>query len=109
MVSSLWCHKTMLLRAYGCALLFLIYMTGAAAQVQLPADRELSRERQERLLQEQQRRLEDLQSLPGRQLSAPSLPADDSSACLQVDSIELNGADILSLRRRTRPEHVNLI
>lgn len=79
-----------------------MYMTGAAAQVQLPADRELSRERQERLLQEQQRRLEDLQSLPGRQLSTPSLPADDSSACLQVDSIELNGADILSLRQRTQ-------
>lgn len=92
----------MFLKAYGCAFLFFICVSSAAAQVQLPADRELSRERQERLLQEQQRRLEELQSLPGRQLSAPSLPADDSSACLQVDSIELNGADILSLRQRTQ-------
>ncbi len=92
----------MFLKAYGCAFLFFICVSSAAAQVQLPADRELSRERQERLLQEHQRRLDELQSLPGRQLSTPSLPADDSSACLQVDSIELNGADILSLRQRTQ-------
>lgn len=92
----------MLLRANGIALLFLLCVSSAAAQTHLPTDRELSRERQERLLQEQQRRLEELQSLPGRQLSAPSLPADDSSACLQVNSIELNGAGALSSRQRTR-------
>ena len=93
----------MLFRAHGFAFLFLIYMTGAAAQVQLPADRELSRERQERLLQEKTTSTRRAAvPLPGRQLSMPSLPADDSSACLQVDSIELNGADILSLRRRAQ-------
>ena len=47
-------------------------MSWAVAQVQLPIDRELSQERQERLLQEQQRRLEELQALPRRELSAPS-------------------------------------
>lgn len=90
----------MFLRAYGCALLFLVCVSGAAAQTQLPADRELSHERQERLLLEQQRRLEELQSLPGRELSTPSVPADDSSDCLQVDTIELNGADGLSVQQR---------
>lgn len=72
----------MFAKAYGCAFLLFMCLSSAFAQPQLPADRELSRERQERLLQEQQRRLDELQSLPGRQLSAPSLPADDSSACL---------------------------
>jgi len=90
----------MLLRAYGCALLSLLYFSSALAQAPLPADRELSRERQERLLQEQQRRLEELQSLPGQVRSVPSLPADDSTDCLQINSIELNGADALSVRRR---------
>lgn len=79
----------MFFKAYGLALLFFLYLPSVVAQTQLPADRALSRERQERLLHEQQRRLDELQSLPGRELSVPSLPADDSSACLQVDSIEL--------------------
>ncbi len=56
----------MFLKAYGCAFLFFICVSSAAAQVQLPADTAFSRERQERLLQEQQRRLDELQSLPGR-------------------------------------------
>ena len=92
----------MFAKAYGCALVFLCCVESALAQYQLPTDRELARERQERLLQEQQRRLDELQSLPGRELSAPSLPADDGSACLQVDRIELNGAGVLSLRQRTQ-------
>lgn len=62
----------MFFRAHGFAVLFFFYMSGAVAQVQLPIDRELSQERQERLLQEQQRRLEELQALPRRELSAPS-------------------------------------
>ncbi len=89
-------------KAYGCAFLFLMCVSSAFAQPQLPTDRELSRERQERLLQEQQRRLEELQSLPGRELSTSSLPADDGSACLQVDSIDLSGANALTPPQRTR-------
>ncbi|MDY0250769.1 MAG: POTRA domain-containing protein [Pseudomonas sp.] len=92
----------MVLKAYGCAFLFFLYLSSVSAQMQLPTDRELSSERQERLLQEQQRRLDELQGLPGRELSVPSLPADDSSACLQVDSIELSGANILVPRQRTQ-------
>src|SRR5690554_7412556 len=89
-------------KAYGCAFLFFICVSSAAAQVQLPIDRELSQERQERLLQEQQRRLQELQALPERELSAPSVTADDSADCLQVDNIELQGAHSLSVRQRAQ-------
>lgn len=92
----------MISRAKGFAALFFLLVTSTLAQAQLPLDRELSHERQERLLQEQQRRLEELQSLPGRELSAPSLPADESAACVQVQTIELSGASALSLRQRTQ-------
>ncbi|QEY57968.1 hypothetical protein FXF61_01690 [Pseudomonas sp. C27(2019)] len=92
----------MISKANGFATLIFLYLSSADAYAQLPIDIELSRERQERLLQEQQRRFDELQSLPSREVSVPSLPADDSSACLQVDSIELNGADVLSPRQRTR-------
>ena len=66
----------MWLKAYGYAVLCFICISSALAQT-LPADRELLRERQERLLQEQQRRLDTLQTLPGKALSAPSVPADE--------------------------------
>ena len=66
----------MISKAKGFAILFLFYISGVVAQVQLPIDRELSQERQERLLQEQQRRLQELQALPERELSAPSVTAD---------------------------------
>lgn len=91
----------MLLRAYRCVWLSFLCVSSAVAQIQLPLDRELAQERQERLLQEQQRRLDELQALPAPALSVPSLPADDSSACLDVQSIELNGAHFLSVRQRT--------
>ncbi len=92
----------MFLKAYGCAFLFFIYLSNVSAQTQFPTDRDLSHERQERLLQEQQQRLENLQSLPRGKLRTPSLPADDSTECLQVQVIELNGANALSLRQRTQ-------
>ncbi len=85
----------MISKAKGFAILFLFYMSGAVAQVQLPIDRELSQERQERLLQE-------LQALPGQELRAPSIAADDSVDCLQVDNIELQGAHSLSVRQRVQ-------
>lgn len=56
----------MISRAKGFATLSFLLVSSALAQAQLPMDRELSHERQQRLLEEQQRRLEELQSLPGR-------------------------------------------
>ncbi|WP_423836509.1 hypothetical protein [Stutzerimonas stutzeri] len=40
---------------------------GAPSGTPLPGDRDLIRDRQERLLEEQRRRLEELQQLPGRE------------------------------------------
>ena len=95
----------MISRAKGFATLSFLLVSSTLVHAQLPMDRELSHERQERLLLEQQRRLEELQSLPDRELSVPSLPADDSTVCIQVQSIALNGANALSLRHRTRLLH----
>lgn len=61
-----------------------------------PGEQDLIRDRQEQLLQEQQRRLEDLKDLPGK----PALPQAPSNAedtrCFTIDTIELKGAASLS-------------
>ena len=71
-----------------------------AAPGPTPGDQDLIRERQERLLEEQRRRLEELQDLPGKQISptAPAQAAD--SRCFPVKDIEIKGADSLSSRER---------
>ncbi|MBS9760741.1 hypothetical protein [Pseudomonas mosselii] len=53
--------------------LVLLPLLAGAAPFQTPGDRDLIRDRQENLLQEQRKRLEELQQLPGRQ--APQAPA----------------------------------
>ncbi|MFK3797211.1 ShlB/FhaC/HecB family hemolysin secretion/activation protein, partial [Pseudomonas sp. NPDC088444] len=67
-----------------------------------PGDQDLIRDRQDRLLQEQQRRLEELKDLPGKQAAPvqPSAPAD--TRCFTINSIELKGADSLSESERKR-------
>ncbi|QXH53677.1 ShlB/FhaC/HecB family hemolysin secretion/activation protein [Pseudomonas fakonensis] len=61
-----------------------------------PGETDLIRERQDRLLEEQRRRLEELKELPGRQgtPTAASTPAD--TRCFPIKDIELKGADSLS-------------
>lgn len=67
-----------------------------------PGEQDLIRDRQDRLLQEQQRRLEELKDLPGRQAAPaqPSAPAD--TRCFTITTIELKGADSLSESERKR-------
>ena len=67
-----------------------------------PGDQDLLRDRQEQLLQEQQRRLEDLKSLPGKQAApvAPAAPVD--TRCFTITGIELKGAASLSDAERQR-------
>ena len=71
-----------------------------AAQVTTPGDQDLIRDRQERLLEEQRRRLEELQELPGKPISstAPAQAAD--SRCFPIKSIQLKGADSLPASER---------
>ncbi|WP_413817919.1 ShlB/FhaC/HecB family hemolysin secretion/activation protein [Pseudomonas viridiflava] len=65
-----------------------------------PGEQDLIRDRQDRLLEEQRRRLEDLKDLPGKQTepAAPVAPAD--TRCFTIDRIELKGADSLSAAER---------
>lgn len=67
-----------------------------------PGDQDLIRDRQNRLLEEQRRRLEELQDLPGKGSTpeAPALPAD--TRCFPIQDIELKGADSLSAADRAR-------
>ncbi|WP_101495630.1 ShlB/FhaC/HecB family hemolysin secretion/activation protein [Thiopseudomonas denitrificans] len=90
----------------GRALLFWTFLiTLPVHAVTLPGDRDLARERQQRLLQEQQQRLDELQSLPGA-LPGPSvdsLPADGH--CIDVQRIELLGVTRLVHSAQSRLLH----
>ncbi|MGE8098593.1 ShlB/FhaC/HecB family hemolysin secretion/activation protein [Pseudomonas fluorescens] len=67
-----------------------------------PGETDLIRERQDRLLEEQRRRLEELKELPGKAAkpTAPTAPAD--TRCFPIKDIDLKGADSLSARERER-------
>ncbi|MFP3492976.1 ShlB/FhaC/HecB family hemolysin secretion/activation protein [Pseudomonas sp. SIMBA_059] len=74
----------------------------AATQQAAPGITDLIRDRQDRLLEEQQRRLEDLKELPGKSATpaTPTGPAD--TRCFPIKAIELSGAEALSEGERTR-------
>ncbi|VXC34545.1 Hemolysin activation/secretion protein [Pseudomonas sp. 8Z] len=60
-----------------------------------PGERALIRDRQERLLQEQQQRLEDLRQLPGNRPQLENAPVEDER-CFDIGQIRLDGANLLS-------------
>jgi hemolysin activation/secretion protein len=65
----------------------------------LPGERDLIRDRQERLLEEQRRRLEELQQLPGRDATeAQPVPEDDR--CFDIRMITLKGATLISAQQQ---------
>ncbi|MEE1923255.1 ShlB/FhaC/HecB family hemolysin secretion/activation protein [Pseudomonas sp. 148P] len=67
-----------------------------------PGEQDLIRDRQDRLLQEQQRRLDELRELPGK-AAPPSEPGTTpDTRCFLIDSIEIKGADHLSQADRER-------
>jgi len=82
------------------ALLCLSPLLDVAHAAPTPGDTDLIRDRQDRLLEEQRRRLEELKELPGKAAppAAPAAPAD--SRCFPIKDIELKGADNLSARER---------
>nr|BFE90605.1 hypothetical protein GCM10020185_11410 [Pseudomonas brassicacearum subsp. brassicacearum] len=65
-----------------------------------PGDTDLIRERQNRLLEEQRRRLEELKDLPGKEAkpTQPTAPVD--TRCFPIKTLELKGADSLSAGER---------
>ncbi|MEG8232727.1 ShlB/FhaC/HecB family hemolysin secretion/activation protein [Pseudomonas orientalis] len=83
-----------------CLLTFFTLNSAFAAPT--PGDQDLIRDRQNRLLEEQQRRLQELQDLPGKAAKpeAPTAPAD--TRCFPIKDIELKGADSLPASERER-------
>jgi hemolysin activation/secretion protein len=67
-----------------------------------PGDTDLIRDRQNRLLEEQQRRLEELKDLPGKDAKPAQPAAPTDTRCFPIKDIELKGADSLSERDKTR-------
>ena len=81
-------------------LMILLLLVPVYSLAATPGEQDLIRDRQDRLLEEQQRRLEDLKNLPGQQSApvAPSAPVDER--CFEIQRIELQGADSLSASER---------
>lgn len=83
-------------------ILFSVHPWRVAHGAPTPGDTDLIRERQERLLDEQRRRLEDLKELPEEPIQPPGRSIPNDSRCFPVNSIELRGADQLSPAERER-------
>lgn len=76
-------------------LLCTLLAVSSTAVAELPADRDLIRDRQERVLQEQQQRLQELQQLPGK-TAEPSGPAiNPDEQCFAITTITLQGATLI--------------
>ena len=86
-----------------CIALFAFCASNSAVAATSPGDQDLIRERQNRLLEEQRRRLEDLKELPGKEVkpATPTAPVD--SRCFPIKTIELKGADLAAIERLTVP------
>lgn len=85
-----------------CTFLLACLSLNTAFAAPTPGDQDLIRDRQNRLLEEQQRRLEELKDLPGKAAKpeAPTAPAD--TRCFPIKDIELKGADSLPASERER-------
>lgn len=87
---------------YRPALLGMALLSGQllAAPQSLPGDRELARERQQQLLEQQRRRLDDLQNLPGETVEQPGPALADDGQCITFTQITLEGTTLLSDAQR---------
>lgn len=79
---------------YGPAVIGFCLALPAIAIAQTPGDQDLIRDRQQRLLQEQQRRLDELRQLPGEAPPAQTAPVDGEH-CFEIEQIRLEGATVL--------------
>ncbi len=85
-----------------CLVVLCFFPMHSAHAAPTPGDTDLIRERQDRLLEEQRRRLEQLKELPGKGVE-PAAPAASSDArCFPIKDIELTGAESLSDSEKSR-------
>ncbi|WP_242206207.1 MULTISPECIES: ShlB/FhaC/HecB family hemolysin secretion/activation protein [unclassified Pseudomonas] len=85
-----------------CVALLCLSPLQIAVAAPTPGDTDLIRDRQNRLLEEQQRRLEELKDLPGKDAKRAQPAAPTDTRCFPIKDIELKGADSLSERDKTR-------
>ncbi len=81
------------------AMLWAVLLLGTALSgvaQPLPGDRELIRDRQEQLLEEQRRRLETLQNLPGETVSATPHADETPPICFDIQEVRLTGASLIA-------------
>ncbi|VVM73919.1 hypothetical protein PS664_01937 [Pseudomonas fluorescens] len=71
-----------------------------AAPQTLPGDRELARERQQQVLEEQRRRLDELQSLPGEAVARTESALAEDGQCVTLTRITVEGTTLLSEAQR---------
>ncbi len=95
-----------LLRRTRCNLLSAFFCLGIIGGVQAatpqnaPGITDLIRDRQDRLLEDQQRRIEELKDLPGKPAASAAPVAPVDTRCFPIKTIELGGADALSEEER---------
>ncbi|TFY85620.1 ShlB/FhaC/HecB family hemolysin secretion/activation protein [Pseudomonas kairouanensis] len=71
-----------------------------AAPQPSPGDRELARERQQQLLDEQRRRLDELKNLPGEAVQQATPALADDGQCITFIRINIEGTTVLSDTQR---------
>ncbi|EJM32574.1 MULTISPECIES: ShlB/FhaC/HecB family hemolysin secretion/activation protein [Pseudomonas] len=79
-----------------CLALLCLSPLNAVFAAPTPGETDLIRERQDRLLDEQRRRLEELKDLPGKEARPVQPVAPTDTRCFPIKDIELKGADSLS-------------
>ncbi|MDG6400612.1 ShlB/FhaC/HecB family hemolysin secretion/activation protein [Pseudomonas quasicaspiana] len=84
------------------ALVALAVLPPAYVLAATPGEQDLIRDRQDRLLEEQRRRLDDLKDLPGKQSVPVAASTAEEGRCFTIQRIELKGADSLSAADRNR-------
>lgn len=89
-------------RAAHALLLLTVGFSGADALAATPLEQDLIRDRQDRLLQEQQRRLDELRDLPGNTPAPSTQPLPEDTRCFTIRTLEIKGADSLSAADRER-------
>lgn len=67
-----------------------------------PSDLDFFRERQDQLLENQRRRLEELKDLPGKSATPEAAVAPVDTRCFLIKIVEFKGADALSITERER-------